>query len=346
MLKVGLIGAGAIAGINCTQINGHPDAKVTAVADPSGQRAAELSKEYGIGEKYDSIDDLLARSDVDAVAISVPNFLHAQCAIKALEAGRHVLLDKPFAMNSGEASRIADAASKSKKVFTLGMNHRFTPETRAMRSMVKAGRFGEIYYVSAYWRRRCGSPKHGTWFCRKDLAGGGAMLDIGVHALDMCLYIIDNFEPVSVMGAVYTKFGNRGLGQGDWGMSEVGEKVFNVDDFATAMIRMKNGVTVRIEASWVMNQKEASVRDVEIYGTEASAGAFPMKIYQMAGSADYNTTVELRPVGENAPNRFTNWIDAILNREKLACTIEQALAVQKILDAIYESSDRGHSVAI
>jgi len=151
---------------------------------------------------------------------------------------------------------------------------------------------------------------------------------------------------VSVMGAAYTKFGNRGLRQGDWGLSEVGEKVFNVDDFTTAMIRMRNGVTIRIEASWAMNQKEANVRDVEIYGTHASASAFPMKIYQMADSADYNTTIELRPAGENAPNRFTNWIDAILNRDELVCTVEQALTVQKILDAIYESSDRGHSVAV
>jgi predicted dehydrogenase len=186
----------------------------------------------------------------------------------------------------------------------------------------------------------CGIPKFGTWFCRKDLAGGGALMDIGVHMLDTSLYLLDNFKPVSVSSAAYTNFGNRGLGEGDWGMSDRGKLHFDVDDFGIAFIRLQGGVTLELQASWAMHMADADRHNVELFGTEAGASVFPANVYRFGKKAGEYETVT--PEGVTGPysgsDRFANWIDVILKQAKPCASMRQALAVQKILDAVYKSA--------
>jgi predicted dehydrogenase len=349
-IKVGLIGAGQIAYSHCREINAHPEAAVTAVADPSIERGRALAAKFGIGGVFSSAEELFRRSAVDAVSIAVPNRLHAPLALAALKARKHVMLDKPFALNAREAEAVVAAAEEAGRVFMLGMNQRFSEEAQTVKALVERGELGKIYHAKAYWMRRSGIPKLGTWFGDKKMAGGGCMLDIGVHVLDLCLYLMNNFEPVSVFATTKTVFGNRGLGEGGWGMSDraQGKLVFTVEDFAAALIRMKNGATVQLEVSWAQHQDNGDRHNVELFGTEAGVTTFPAQLCKFGKNpGEYEVT---RIEGVKGPysgtNRFANWIDVMLKKAKPCATARQAVAVQKILDAIYTSARTGHDAAV
>lgn len=157
----------------------------------------------------------------------------------------------------------------------VGMNQRFEHHAQLIKSLIERGDLGEIYHAKAYYRRRTVASKFGTWFCRKDMAGGGTMLDIGIHIIDLALYLMNNWETTTVLASVYTKFDNRGIGEGKWGKSERGKMIFDVDDFGTALIRFKNGATLQLDASWVLHQEASTRHNVELFGTEAGATIEP-----------------------------------------------------------------------
>ena len=347
-IRVGMIGAGQIARSHCEGVNKHPGAKVVAVADLSAERTKAIKERFGIDRIYTKWEDIVADPDVDAVSIALPNVFHMPVSVAALKAGKHVMLDKPFALNRNEAKRVIHAAKKSRRVFMLGMNQRFEAGAQIIKALVEREELGEIYHAKAYWLRRAGAPKFGTWFCRKDMAGGGCMLDIGVHILDLCLHLMGNWKPVTVSGTAYTKFGNRGIGEGGWGMSEPGKHVFDVDDFATALVKFKNGASLQLDASWVLHQETSGRHNVELYGTEGGATVFPRRIFRFGRKKGEYEVVEPQNVKIAYPhcNRFVNWIDVILRRDRPMCTPAEALVVQEIIDAIYESAETGREVRI
>ncbi len=347
-LRFGFIGAGAISHSSADSVHRHPNAKVIAAQDMHPGRLKELCEAKNIPKSYPKAEDLFADPEVDAVYIAVPNKFHVPLTLQALAAGKHVLLEKPFAMNLAEAEKAAAAAKAAGKILTLGMNQRFTDRTQLFRTLVQEGTFGEIYHAKAYWFRRAGIPKLGTWFGDRELAGGGCLYDIGVHLLDLCLYIIGNFEPVSVFGSTYTKFGNRGLGEGGWGKSDKAEKfTFNVEDFASGQIRFANGSTVSLDVSWACHRAEENKTDVEIYGTEAGGAALSGKIYRQLPEGNFATIdAPSRDLIHPHKDRFHNFINHLEGKESLCVTLEQALIVQKILDALAESSITGKSVSL
>lgn len=347
-IRVATIGAGAIARDHVKGCQSHKKAEVVAIADPVIERAREVAKEFGISRVYSRAEDIFQDGDVDAVTIATPNKFHAPYAIAALKAGKHVCLEKPFTLHADEARQVIAAAKRSGKVFTLAMNQRYTADAQIIRALVARGDVGDVYHAKASVRRRTGTPKFGTWFGNKALAGGGALLDIGVHFLDMCLYLIDNFHPTAVSGAVYTKFGNRKLGEGGWGHSKAGKHIFDVDDFGTAFIKLNDGVTVTLDASWVLHQETPHRGGVEIFGTEGGAALSPAKLFRFGKEKGEYEVVVPQGVALRYPhmNRFHNWIDAIAGDDELEVKPEQALAVQRILDAIYQSSETGREVRI
>jgi len=340
VLKLGIIGAGMIApsGVEGARLSGA--AEVVALADVHAGRLAAFAATHGIPKTYPKAEDLIRDAAIDAVYIAVPNAFHAPYAVAALEAGKHVILDKPFATSYAEAAKVVDAARKSGKVFTVGMNQRFTEGAQQVRSLVERGTFGEVYRARAFWRRRWGAPRLGTWFSNRALAGGGCFLDIGVHMLDLALYAMADFDAESVTGSVYTKFGNRGLGEGGWGSSDPEGLAFDVDDCALAFVRMRSGATIQVEITWAALQKEPDSYNVEIFGTEAGARVYPGEVYRF--DRDLGAHVEAGgmklPLKYPHANRFVNFIRAILGEEELCVTPEQALKVQRIIDAVYESS--------
>lgn len=346
-IKFGIIGAGAIAYTSCKSINSHESATIVAAHDPHPGRLKDLCDANDIDHGYASVDELLGDDDVDVISIAVPNKFHAPLAVAALEAGKHVVLDKPFALNVEEALGVVEAAKQAGKSFTLGMNQRFVESHQKIKTLVDKGVLGEIYHAKAYWKRRSGIPRLGTWFGNKEMAGGGALLDIGVHMLDLCLYTIGNFEVEAVSGATYTKFGNRGLGEGGWGRSDREGIHFDVDDFATALIKLKGGQTVSLDATWAAHQEHGSLNNVELFGTEAGATVSPAKVFRAGDISDYDVIDNVKAdLKYPHKDRFHNFINHLLGEEELCTTIEQALAVQRILDAIYESAATGHEVRL
>ncbi len=347
-VKIGLIGAGQIAYHNCDAIRAHPQAEVIAVADPNLERARALQQKYNLPHAFETAAELLTLSDVDAVSISVPNVFHASYAIESLQAGKHVMLDKPFALNLAEAMEVAKAVEATGKVFTVAMNMRFREEAQRAKLLIERGDLGDIYHAKSYWLRRSGIPKLGTWFGQKKLAGGGVLLDIGVHLLDLALHLMDNFEPEAVTGVVHHTFGHRGLGGGTWGLSDSENAPFDVEDMATALIKLKGGATLNLEVSWAIHQSEPARHNVEIFGTEAGLTAFNSKLCRFGETPeDYRVTdPEPLPIPRPHQNRFHNWIDAILGQDQLLCPLNQSLAVQKILDAIYASATTAQEIRL
>jgi len=346
-IRFGLIGAGQIAWTSATSINSHQNGTVIAAFDMNAERLQKLCSENNIPKAHESAEALFADPDVDAVYIAVPNKFHAPLAKQALEAGKHVILEKPFAFNFGEAKEVVDAAEKAGKVFTLGMNMRFRSESQVIRQLAHSGDFGELYHGKAFWFRRSGIPKLGTWFGKRELSGGGCLYDIGVHLLDLCLFVMGRFDPVSVSGTTYTKFGNRGLGEGGWGHSEREHTDFDVDDFATALIRFPDGASVTLDVSWACHAEESNRNDVHVYGTEAGARCYPAKLFKH-GEKDGEHQIIDNPQADLAfsTDRFHNFINHILGEEELCVKPSEALAVQRILDAIAESSASGKEVRL
>lgn len=347
-IKVGVIGAGAIATDHVASVNSYPDAEVVAIADRDAPRANAVAGKFTIPRVYATAQRLLKDTDIDAVTISLPNKFHAPYAIAALKAGKHVCLDKPFAMNAREARTVIAAAHENRRVFTLGMNFRYKPETQTLRAIIKHGDLGDVYHAKTTVLQRSGCPKFGTWFGNRALAGGGALVDTGVHFLDLCLFLIDNFQPAAVSGATYSKFGPRGLGEGGWGHSKPGKHVFTVDDFATALIKMKNGATVTLDTSWALHLQQPLRSGVELFGTEAGAAVFPLRLSRFGKKKGDYEIIEPRVTKLRYPhaNRFHNWLDAILKRDELCVKPAQALVVQEILDAIAKSAKTGREVRL
>lgn len=348
-LRVGLLGAGAISDDHCRGVNAHPDARIVAVADCSRKRRERIQSAYQVDKGYADWENLVADPDLDAVIVALPNYLHAPAAIRAFQKGKHVLLEKPFAMNWGEAKRIAAAAKRAKRVLMLGMNRRFVREAQELRTVVARGELGEIYHAKTFWLRRQGAPKFNTWFVNKPLSGGGCMLDIGVHALDLAMFLMNNWEPVCVSGQTYGKFGHRGLGEGGWGQSDRDSKLkFNVDDFSCALVKFRNGATLNVNISWALHQAEKDENNVELYGTEAGARMSPLTLFRYAKRKGEMEDVALKnvKVPNFSPSRQAHWIETVLGRSKPICEVSQSLVVQRVLDGIYKSSATGREVRL
>ena len=348
MLKFGIAGAGAIAQYGFDGITASGAAEVVAVADPHQERAKEFARKNGFTATYPDARELFHDASLDAVYIATPNVYHAPYAVAALEAGKHVILEKPFATSFEDARKVVEIAAKRRKTFMLGMNFRFEKGAQQVRSLAERGYFGEIHRMRAFWRRRAGAPRLGTWFGNRKLAGGGCFMDLGVHMLDLALWTSGNFDVAGVSGAAYSKFGSRGLGEGSWGASTPEGIPFDVDDSAAAFIRMKNGATVQLEISWVAHQKEDDAHGVELFGTEAGARVSPVEIYRTDRELAAPLDIDALGVPLRYPhcNRFVNFVLSVLGEEQPCVTPEQALAVQRVIDAVYQSSASGREVLL
>lgn len=344
-LRFAVIGAGAIGLNHMHSISTSPRAKLAAIAETSDQRRQEAADKFKAGLAVADYRDLLHRADIDAISIALPNYLHAPVAIAALKAGKHVHLDKPMAFNAREAAAIIALAKKNKRTFMVGQNQRFSREAQTLKHFVDNGTLGDIYHARAWWLRRAGIPRIGSWFTQKKYAGGGCLLDIGVHMLDLALHLVGNFQPVTVTGITHSRFGPRGLGGGGWGKSEIDPHAkFDVDDLAAALIKLKGGKSVILEVSWAAHICEQN-HGVQIYGTEGGGQVFPVKICKPgATSYDIITPESVKlPVPED---RLHHFINCVLDGTKPMCLPEQSLAVQKILDGIYKSAATGKEVRL
>jgi len=349
-LKVAIIGCGSISNEHIKAYIANERVELYAFCDLDEKILEKKAKMHNIDKTFTDFNEMLKLKEIDAVSVCTWNAAHAKCAIAALNAGKHVLCEKPMAMSKEEAVAMKEAADKNGKLLMIGFVRRFGNDCVIVKDFVDNGFFGDIYYSKATYFRRHGSP--GGWFGDKSLSGGGPLIDLGVHVIDFTRYVMGNPKPVSVFGATFDKLGSRkdvktSVDYSSAGASE--DDVFDVEDLATALIRYDNGAVLSIEASFSLNiEKPRS--SIEFFGTKAGAKLEPdLKIYQningYLANVDFATPTELSfdNLFEGEINHF---VSCVMDNIPCKSPAEDGIAIMSILDAIYKSAKTGHEVII
>ena len=351
-LKIGIIGNGGIckvAHLPC-YIRETTQAEIVALCDIKIERAEEIRDKYFPNAKvYSDYKELLKNEDVEAVDICTPNYLHSIIAVDAFEAGKHVFCEKPDAVNVEEVLKMEAASKKAGKVLMVMRNNRFTQASQYAKKYIDEGKMGEIYAGRAAWQRRRGIPGKGGWFTTKALSGGGPLIDLGVHMIDLAIWLMGNPIPVAVSGNTFCKFADSDVS--DLFNSTYGdansEGTFDVEDLAMGMIRFDNGAILQIEFSWASNI-ERETRFVELRGTKSGLKWTDesLDIYSEDNGCLTNThmvnTAESNGHGKN----LEHFIDVVLNGTDPCFKPQQGIDMIKILTAIYESAETGKEVIL
>ena len=365
-IRVGFIGTGWIADAHITSLLKQPDVEIVAGADLIPGKAAAFFKKHGVeGVKCDYKNGKEMVEDtslaLDAVTICTYNRQHAPCAIEALNAGLHVLLEKPFTVTLEEAVEVMKAEKASGKLLSIGFQPRFDPNMILVKDIVQSGELGQIYYVQTGGGRRRGIPTpFGTTFIEDETAGLGALADIGCYSLDMVLNALGNPKPLTVSGYKSAFFGTdpNYVGYKMCGHPEYYKK-FGVDDFAAAFVRLEGGIIVDFRISWAMNLDTSG--DTIIYGTKGSlripstecwngSVGGDLKIYHEVAGKQVETVIPAHKPAPNAPSNFDRkirtFIDAIKEGGKAPVPTSEIIYNQAILDGIARSANEGHEVEI
>ena len=357
-LRIGIIGCGGIAnGKHMPALSRLKDVEMVAFCDIVEERAQKAAKEYGAegAQVFTDYRELL-KLDLDAVNVLTPNKSHSPITVDALEAGKHVMCEKPMAINTEEAIKMVEAAKRTGKKLTIGYQNRFRPDSMYLKKCIEAGDLGDIYYARALAIRRRAVPTWGV-FLDAEQQGGGPLIDIGTHALDLTLWEMDNYEPDMVVGSVFRKLGDNENSANAWGPWD--PKEFTVEDSAFGFVRMKNGATIVLESSWAVNMIDANEAKTILCGDKAGADMLGkdggLRINGERFSKMYVTEPALTAgsvaffggdLGGNAEDvEARMWIDHVKDDSKpLVVKPEQALVVTQILEAIYESGKTGKPV--
>ncbi|RGH40233.1 MULTISPECIES: Gfo/Idh/MocA family protein [Clostridia] len=364
-LRIAIVGCGGIANQkHMPSIKANADkADMVAFCDIIPERAEKAAKEYGVeGAKvYTDYKEMLADTSVefDVVHVCTPNVAHCPITVAAFEAGKHVMCEKPMSHNTEDARKMIDAWKKSGKKFTIGYQNRLRDDTQTLHASCEAGELGEIYFAKAHALRRRAVPTWGV-FPNKALQGGGPLIDIGTHALDITLWMMNNYEPESVSGQVFYKLGRQEDGPAGNVFGPWDPKTFEVEDSAFGLVKMKNGATIYLEASWALNVLKSMEASTTLCGTKAGAeihhgGSYPQDelIYN---TVEHNQLMEktISPAGvvdffeggaaAEAVREQEQWLNAIINDTDPLVKPEQAFVVTQILEGIYKSAETGKEV--
>lgn len=342
-VRIGLIGAGGIA--NGAHIPGYKalgsEVEIVACADVNRATAERTAREHGIAAVYEDYRDMLRQERLDGVSVCTPNKFHAPAVLAALEAGCHVLCEKPPAITADEARAMEAAARAAGRILTFGFMFRFSPEVSAAKRFAEAGAFGEIYTGRVTAVRRRGIPSWGV-FTSKELQGGGPLIDIGVHMLDAALYVMGYPEPEVVTGATHTMLGNQEPGVAPWGAWN--HRNYSVEDVCNALIRFRNGAALLLETSFIANIEPMEELNVRLSGTRAGVKFFPFSVFREENGTIVNETSAWQPGGSSHHKEVAHFVRCIRGEAKPVSTPDEAVKIQRIIEAIYRSAQTGRSV--
>lgn len=353
-ILVGIIGTGGIAGgKHMPALSKLEGVEMTAFCDIKVAKAQAAAKRFGTptAKVYADYRELLKDAAIDVVHVLTPNDSHAEITIAALEAGKHVMCEKPMAKKAADARRMLEAARRTGKKLSIGYQTRQSAESQYLKKICMAGDLGEIYFAKAHALRRRAVPTWGV-FLDAEKQGGGPLIDIGTHALDLTLWMMDNYEPKSVVGNTYRKLGDNEGSANAWGPWD--PKQFTVEDSAFGFITMKNGATIILESSWAINLLDTTEANCTLAGTKAGADMknglringenkgtmYVQNIQTDGGGVAYFDSKGVDLAFEEAKS----WINAVRNDTDPIVLPEQALVVSEILEAIYESAKTGQPV--
>jgi predicted dehydrogenase len=352
------VGIGVIGcGIGSWHLDGYAEDKRACVIALAGQddRCAQLANDHGVPHVYSDHRELLTRPDIDAVSIAVPNFLHAPIGLDALAAGKHVLMEKPLANTVEDAERLVRAAEESGLVLGIVFNRRSRADMQVLRKHMLAGHLGEVYHARAFWRRRSGIPGLGSWFTSKEAAGGGPLIDLGVHVLDMALWLMTEPEIVRVSGVTYAKLGPRGVG--NWGGSRFQvskENPYEVEDLAIAMLRTSGGATINLEASWAEYSGITDEFGVYLLGDRGGAELHvkdyatvdTLRLFGDLDGVPLGTMPRLQPkkVTQGHAEIISRFLDSIMDGVPMSPDGREGLSRTRLIDSIYRSAAEGREI--
>lgn len=352
ILRLGIIGCGGIAnGKHMPAEKRNPRAEMVAFCDIIPERAQKAKEEYGTEDSavYTDYKELLKDETIDAVLVLTHNKEHCRITVDALNAGKHVLCEKPMATTYEEAVKMIEAAKKNNKVLTIGYQNRWRPDSMYMKQMTKDGEFGEVYYAEAIAIRRRAVPTWGV-FIDEEKQGGGPLIDIGTHALDLTLHMMDNYEPAYCVGKTFHKLNKNtetGNAWGDWDVDR-----FTAEDSAFGFIVMKNGAVIYLKSSWALNMADPKEAITTICGDKAGADMLDgLRINGVKNGRQYIMKPNFSTGGvaffdgaggkEPADYEAANFSAAILDGQELNVKPEQAAVVTRILEGIYKSQQTG-----
>lgn len=353
IMKVAIVGCGNISHSHMGAYKKNKNIEVVACCDINIKRAEDYAKAYGIKSFYGSIDDMLKNEkELDAVSVCTWNNAHYECSMKAMKAHKHVLCEKPMAMNAKQALEMKAEAEKQGVVLQVGFVKRFAKTTQIFKDFQNNDTFGDIYLTKAIYTRRVGNP--GGWFSDKSKSGGGPLIDLGVHVIDLSRYLMGMHKPVSVYGATFNKLGDKNYIKGiqHYHPVDFDEKtnICDVEDNVIALIRFDNGSVLHVEASFTLNLKDG-ITTLQMFGDKGGAVVEP-KLEIFKDINDYMTNIT--PIieynydvfAEMFANEINHFYDCVINGATCLAPAEDGVMLMKILDAIYESATTGHEVVI
>ncbi len=369
-LKVAVIGCGGIANQkHFPALSNQSDkCEMVAFCDIIRERAVAACEKYGAeGAKvYTDYRELLKDKSIDVVHVCTPNVMHCPITVAAFEAGKHVMCEKPMAHNTESAQKMMDAWKKSGKKFTVGYQNRFRQDTQLLHKACESDEFGEIYFAKAHAIRRRAVPTWGV-FPDKSQQGGGPLIDIGTHALDITLWCMNNYKPVSVMGSVFEKLGHSELAAQGNMFGPWDPKTYEVEDSAFGFIKFENGATIFLESAWAINMKDSREAACTLCGTKGGAeivgemagGNATGREYNLIVNGTYHGELVEQQISEGGSIAFfeggssepkdiecKQWLEAVINDTDPCVLPEQAFVVTQILDAIYRSAAEGKEIKL
>lgn len=348
-IRIGIVGAGSISHFHMVGYNANRDiAEVTAVCDLNEERAKAFAEQYQIPHVYTDYKTMLQEAPVDAVSVTTWNNGHAPVSIAALNSGKHVLCEKPLALNAQQAQEMEEAAKANGKLLMVGFVRRFAQNTEALKSIIDDGELGEIYSSRVSLVRRWGNP--GGWFSDKKRSGGGALIDLGVHIIDLARFLAGKPKPVSVYAATFNKLGMKPCIKGVQKYKAADyDEYCDVEDAATALIRYDNGMITYVNVTWVENAEDCNL--MQFSGSQGGAQLEPvLEIYQDRNGYLTTSRPQLSYQGIEMNDIFIketrHFLTCIKDNAPCMCPAEDGVWLMKILDAIYESARTGHEVII
>jgi predicted dehydrogenase len=351
-LRVGVVGLGWAGRQHLAAYHAHPDTEIVALAGLEDGPRAKLARKYEIAHAVADWEDLLALDGLDAVSVCVPTFLHAPIAVGALERGAHVLSEKPIALNGDEAQGMVEAARKADRVLDVAFNHRQRGDIQKLKRLIDEGRLGQPYYAKAWWLRRTGIPTVGSWFTRAELAGGGPLVDIGVHVLDWSLFLLGNPEVVAVSASTYDLLATNGFGTGSssgyagkTGAADGKAARFDVEDLASVFMRLADGGTLLVEASWAAHRRDGDEFGITLYGTDGGAELIvddyaprgDLQLFGDDGGAAGSTKVPVKP-GRAHKAVIEQFVEKVRAGDFGRHDGSGAAALARVVDACYLSA--------
>ncbi len=349
-LRAGVIGLG-MGSNHVIGYKSHPHASVVALCDIDEAKLKAKGKQFDVAPEhlYTDYKEMLAKEKLDVLSVAVPNVLHKTMTVDGFAAGCHVLCEKPMAMNSKEAKEMIAAAKKAGKRLMIDFSYRFSEQSQALKAQVESGILGDIYFARTIWHRRrgvpgMGLPGFGGWFMDKEQAGGGPLIDLGVHRLDLALWLMGYPKPKWVLASTYDHLAK------EWAARE--GKRYSVEDLAVGLIKFENGATIEVEASWASNIKENELMETRLMGTKGGLVQrnchedyqFEAEMYVEREGCQFD--MALHPPVPGSHGAMWCYIDAILNDTPHPATGDEGLVVMELLDALYESAKTGQPVAI